>query len=228
MPSAAVIAQCRSRRRMGQARYTHLPYNSINHPEASIENPRPLQEWRTRRSCRYESSRGCLKPKIRGIGKRRLSLLCSVLSQFNSGCFQKHGNLLEAIRKGYDIVPLFADVTLGGKIFDNEGHEIPATQLIQCCSESDVKLLWLASPNKPEGYIKGFKAAGTRLNLIMTLDRKDSRFTSFLENLLRKMSAGQSMPLAWVSLSPENSNDPRNQDAPACIFAAGRGGVRLC
>jgi hypothetical protein len=142
--------------------------------------------------------------------------------------FEGTENLLEAIRKGYDIVHLFADVTLGGNISDNEGHEIPATQLLQCCSESDVKLLWLASPNKPEGYIKGFKAAGTRLNLVMTLDRKNSRFASFLENLLRKMSAGQSMPLAWVSLSPQNPNDPRNQDAPACIFAAGRGGVRLC
>jgi hypothetical protein len=142
--------------------------------------------------------------------------------------FEGTENLLEAIRKGYDIVHLFADVTLGGNISDNEGHEIPAAQLLQCCSESDVKLLWLASPNKPEGYIKGFKAAGTRLNLVMTLDRKNSRFTSFLENLLRKMSAGQSMPLAWVSLSPQNPNDPRNQDAPACIFAAGRGGVRLC
>jgi hypothetical protein len=90
-----------------------------------------------------------------------------------------------------------------------------------------VKLLWLASENKPEGYIKGFKVAGKALNVVLTIDRKNSRFTRFLESLLRRMSSGETMPVAWVALSPQNSNDPRNQDAPACIFAAGRGGVTL-
>jgi hypothetical protein len=90
-----------------------------------------------------------------------------------------------------------------------------------------VKLLWLAGENRPEGYVKGFKAAGRSLNLVLTIDRKSSSFSNFLENLLRKMSAGETMPVAWVSLAPQNSNDPRNQEAPACIFAAGRGGVRL-
>jgi len=90
-----------------------------------------------------------------------------------------------------------------------------------------VKLLWLASQNKPEGYIKGFKAAGKPLNLVLTIDRKGPRFSTFLVHLLRKMSAGETMPVAWVSLAPQSSNDPRNQDAPACIFAAGRSGVKL-
>jgi hypothetical protein len=88
-------------------------------------------------------------------------------------------------------------------------------------------LLWVASENKPEAYIRGFKAAGKRLNLVMTINRNGSKFLPFLEKLLSRMSAGETMPAAWVSVSPQGPNDPRQQDSPACIFSAGRGGVRL-
>ena len=156
---------------------------------------------------------------------------CRCYSRFyltpTESVFQSAQELFAAIVRGYDVVHLFCDVTPYGNITDVQGQETPATRLIQTCSDSDVKLLWLASENKPEGYIKGFKAGQKPLNLVLTLDRRGSRFSTFLENLLRKMSAGETMPVAWVSLSLQNSNDPRNQDAPACIFAAGRGGVRL-
>ena len=156
---------------------------------------------------------------------------CRCYSQFyptpTESVFENAQELFAAIGKRYDVVHLFCDVTSQGNITDVQGRETAATSLIQSCCDSDVKLLWLASENKPEGYIKGFKAAQKPLNLVLTLDRKGSRFSNFLENLLRKMSAGETMPVAWVSLSPQNSNDPRNQDGPACIFAAGRGGVRL-
>ena len=157
---------------------------------------------------------------------------CRCYSQFYpvpaESFFENTQGLLGTIVKGYDIVHLFCHVPPDGNILDGRGNETPGARLIQTCCESDVKLLWLASENKPEGYVKGFKAAaGKPLNLVLTIDRKGSHFSSFLEELLRKMSAGESMPAAWVSLSPQNSNDSRNQDAPACIFAAGRGGVRL-
>jgi hypothetical protein len=142
--------------------------------------------------------------------------------------FESPEEFLDEIEKGYDVVHLFCDVMSGGNIAVGEGCEIPANRLIQKCCESDVKLLWLASENKPEVYIKGFDLASKPLNLVMTIDRKNSRFSRLLESLLRKMSSGEIMPAAWVSLSPQNSNDPRNQEGPACIFAAGRGGVRLC
>jgi len=143
------------------------------------------------------------------------------------GTFEQVEELLKAIGKGYDVVHLFCDVTSDGAITDTRGQQIPATRVLQACSESDVKLLWVASENKPEGYVKGFKPTGNPLNLVLTIDRRSSRFTGFLENLLRKMSAGETMPVAWVSLAPQISKDPRNQNAPACIFAAGRGGVKL-
>ncbi len=156
---------------------------------------------------------------------------CRCYSQFyptpTEAVFESSQKLFGSIAKGYDIVHLFCAVSPEGSIIDGHGNVTPGATLIQRCCDSDVKLLWLAAENRPESYIKGFKAAGNRLNLVLTIDRKGPHFSSFLANLLRKMSAGETMPAAWVSLSPQNSNDPRNQEAPACIFAAGRGGVRL-
>jgi hypothetical protein len=156
---------------------------------------------------------------------------CACYSQFyptpTQSAFENVQELFAAISEGYDVVHLFCDVTSSGNITDVQGHEASATGLIQGCTQSDVKLLWVASENKGEDYIAGFKAAHKPLNLVLTLDRRGSCFTDFLQNILRKMSAGETMPAAWVSLSPQSSNDPRNQDAPACFFAAGRGAVRL-
>jgi hypothetical protein len=133
--------------------------------------------------------------------------------------------LMETIAKGYDVMHLFCDVSPDGSIVDGRGFRTAGAILVQTCCDSDVKLLWVASGNKPEGYIKGFKAA--RLNLVMTIDRKGSRSAPFLEKLLSKLSAGETMPVAWASISPQSPNDPRQQDCPACICAAGRGGVKL-
>jgi hypothetical protein len=141
--------------------------------------------------------------------------------------FEDAAGLLKAIGTGHDVVHLFCEVTQDGSITDSRGHKTPAALLTQACADSDVKLLWVASENNPDGYMKGFKPSGNPLNLVLTIDRKKSGFTEFLENLLRKMSAGETMPVAWVSLASQNPKDPRNQNAPACIFAAGRGGVKL-
>ena len=135
--------------------------------------------------------------------------------------------LLGTIDKGYDIVHLFCDVSPEGTISDGRGGKIVGTTVIQSCCNSDVKLLWVASENKAEGYIKGFKAAGKRLNLVMTVSRNGSKFPLFLEKLLSRMSMGETMPTAWVSISPQSPKDPRQQDSPGCIFSAGRAGVKL-
>jgi hypothetical protein len=170
---------------------------------------------------------GSLDPKFAELIKND----CHCYSQFyatpTETVFESSQELFKAIRQGYDIVHLFCDLSSDGNIMDGRGNVTTAIGLLQCCSESGAKLVWLASENKPQGYIQGFKTAGKPLNLVFTIDRRGSRFSNFLENLLRKMAAGETMPVAWASVSPQNSNDPRNQDAPACIFAAGRGGVRL-
>ena len=141
--------------------------------------------------------------------------------------FEDAAGLLKAIGAGYDVVHLFCDVAQDGSITDSRGHKTPVALLMEACADSDVKLLWVASENNPDRYIKGFKPSGKPLNLVLTIDRRKSRFTGFLENLLRKMAAGETMPAAWASLAPQDPNDPRTQNAPACIFAAGRGGMKL-
>jgi hypothetical protein len=137
--------------------------------------------------------------------------------------FTRIDDLLTAIR-GNDIVHLFADVSATGMMVDENGGELLGTDLIRKCGDLDVKLLWVASDNKPDGYIKGFKPVKP-LNLVMTLDRNGTNFTAFLGQLLSEMTNGKTMPTAWAVLSPQNRNDPRQARLPATIFSAGRGNV---
>jgi len=134
--------------------------------------------------------------------------------------------LLRNLEQKYDIVHLICDVSADGAIADASGEEITGTQLIQNCCDQNVKLLWTASDNPPERYIKGFGARGKRLNLVMTLKRKGPNFPGFLQKLLSQMAYGDTMPVAWNDLCPQipGSDHP---DAPESIFFAGRGGVRL-
>jgi hypothetical protein len=134
--------------------------------------------------------------------------------------------LLGRLEQKYDIVHLMCDVTESGAITDTSGREITGTELIQNCCDHNVKLLWVASDNLPERYIKGFGARGKRLNLVMTLKRKGPNFPSFLQKLLSRLAYGDSMPVAWNDICPQipGSDHP---DAPESIFFAGRGGVKL-
>ena len=135
--------------------------------------------------------------------------------------------LSAAIGKGYDVVHLFCDAPPEGIVAGSSGATITGTGLIQMCCDSGVKLLWIASENKPDAYIKGFKAGGKPLNLVMTIHRQGPKFSLFLEKLLSKMSLGETMPKAWVAIAPQSPNDPRQKESPVCIFAAGRAAVKL-
>lgn len=134
--------------------------------------------------------------------------------------------LLGRLEQQYDIVHLMCDVTENGTITDASGHEISGTGLIQRCCDQNVKLLWAASDNPPERYVKGFRARGKRLNLVMTLKRKGPDFPSFLHEMLSRMAYGAAMPIAWNAICPQI---PRadHPGAPESIFFAGRGGVIL-
>jgi hypothetical protein len=135
--------------------------------------------------------------------------------------------LLGRLEQWYDIVHVLCDVTEQGTITDANGNEITGTQLIQNCCDQNVKLLWAASDNSPDFYIKGFGARlRKRLNLVVTIHRKGVNFPASLQKLLSRMSHGDTMPVAWNDLWPQvpGSHHP---DAPESILFAGRGGVRL-
>ena len=134
--------------------------------------------------------------------------------------------LTERLEQRFDIVHLIADVTDAGTIRDAGGHQTTGTELIQCCCDHDVKLLWAAVDNLPERYVKGFAARGKRLNLVMTINRKGPNFASFLQKLLSRLACGDTMPIAWNDICPQIPHlNPK--DAPESIFFAGRANVKL-
>jgi hypothetical protein len=144
-----------------------------------------------------------------------------------SSVFATINELLGEIKRRYDVVHLFVDVSPAGVITDRAGTDLVGTSLIQKCCESDVKLLWIASDNKADGYIQGFKGSSKPINLVMTINRDAPKFSNFLGALLSRMSSGKTMPTAWAEISPQTSRDPRHTELPATIFSAGRGAVIL-
>lgn len=140
--------------------------------------------------------------------------------------FSSVQELTEALGRQYDIVHLFCDVPATGIIADNAGNTIAGTELIQRCCDANVKLLWIASNNQPEGYIKNFGARGKRINLVMTIVRNDPKFSDFIEKLLFRMFYGDTMPIAWADLMPQVPGAV-NTESPGCIFFAGRSGAKL-
>jgi hypothetical protein len=111
-------------------------------------------------------------------------------------------------------------------VADSSDGTVAGTTLLQGCCDLNVKLLWIASGNQPDLYLKSFNARGKRINLVMTLDRNGFRFSDFLDRLLFKMVNGDTMPVAWEKLHPQIPGYI-NPDAPSNIFFAGRGGVKL-
>lgn len=135
-------------------------------------------------------------------------------------------DLLGALGQQVDIVHLLTNASSEGMITDSEGNRIAGTDLIQQCCDHNIKFLWIASDNRPEAYINGFKANGKRINLVMTIDRKGAKFPEFLDRLLFRMANGDTLPVAWVDLCPQIPGAAHSH-APDCIFYAGRGGVKL-
>lgn len=137
--------------------------------------------------------------------------------------FADANELVNAFRDRYDIVHVLTAITVDGKIDDSE---INGTELIQKAALDNTKLLWIASSNDPKGYIKGFKANGNKLNLVMTIDRRGDCLPNFIGKLLHEMQSGSSMPVAWNRIAPQIPGQ-EHPDAPASIFYSGLGQVRF-
>lgn len=137
--------------------------------------------------------------------------------------FSTADEFIAALKDRFDVVHLLCDTDQVGRI---AGSHLDGTALIKTCCSLGVKLLWIASDNSAPAYIAGFKPNGQKINLVMTLQRKGTNFGAFLEGLLAKMSAGMSMPVAWVELCPQNPKLVHN-DAPETIFSAGYGQLQL-
>ena len=137
--------------------------------------------------------------------------------------FDDAGELLNALRDGYDIVHVLTAVSPDGRIGKSD---ITGTELIERATQCGTKLLWIGSSNDSQGYIKGFKPNGTRLNLVMTIDRRENRHSEFIERLFGEMQSGSSMPVAWNKIAPQIPGQ-QHPDAPTSIFYSGLGQIRF-
>ena len=184
----------------------------------------------TRRPCGIVTESKVLVCSLDTRFRDSLEADSSVYSKYYRGVrtvfFSRMSDLLRAIESGYDIVHLFSPLSPTGLVADGQSTTLSGTDLIGKCCESEVKLLWIANENEARDYVKGFNAAGKPLNLIMTISRNGAKFDRFLDELLSRVSSGETLPLAWVSLVPQ-AQGPWQQEVPGCIFHAGRAAVKL-
>ena len=126
----------------------------------------------------------------------------------------------------YDIVHLLCDVDAQGSIADVAGSRMSGADLLQSCVDSGVKMLWLASDNFADPYNAGFKTKGLKLNVVLTERRLGPNFNLFLDNLLTRMTGGESFAKAWSVVSKPEGKSVQ-PDVPHTITSSGRGSVIL-
>jgi len=132
----------------------------------------------------------------------------------------------QAVANGCDIAHVFCDLSADGSVADASAECIAGADLLKLCVSAGVKLLWVASDNFAEPYNAGFNAKGLKLNVVLTERRLGPNFSLFLDNLLTKMSAGESFSKAWnVASKPEGKSV--QPDVPHTITTLGRGSVVL-
>jgi hypothetical protein len=144
----------------------------------------------------------------------------------SSATFTTVAELRGAAAHSYDILHVFCTVGNGGTIADASGDRISGTDLLKAATDSGVKLLWIGSDNPQEAYDAGFKTKGVKLNVVLTLRRLGSNTSLFLDNVLTKMAAGETMAKAWsVASQPEGKSV--QPDVPHTISTLGRPSVVL-
>lgn len=142
------------------------------------------------------------------------------------GSFLEIDDLWEGIGGQCDIVHLFCRLLPDGTISLHNNRNVHGGELIDRCCRDGVKLLWIASDNPGDAYVRGLRAIGKPINLIMTIDRRGRSFSMFLDRFLHMISAGKLLPNAWVSLATQSIGSTQ-QNNPSCIFSAGAPGVAL-
>ena len=105
------------------------------------------------------------------------------------------------------------DVTGAGQNLRDVVRESGALVVV-CATNHSMEVYRAALPDAPYGHA----------NVVMTLDRKADRLPHFLGRLFGKMSAGVSMPVAWVELVPQVPGKQREDD-PELVLAIGAGQV---
>jgi hypothetical protein len=97
-----------------------------------------------------------------------------------------------------DVLLLYCAIGPRGEI---EGSVPGLGEIIR---RAGAKVVIMASENDSERYMQAAQGSDTAsVNLVMTLERKGDGFPSYFVRLFRLMFEGTSMPVAWVTLSPQ-------------------------
>jgi len=111
--------------------------------------------------------------------------------------------------------PPICDVLLIYCFIDQDGYIRGTTDgLRDIIRRSGARIAIVASENSTESYIAAGKdTVYGRANLVMTLQRNGTAFSTFFRKLFILMMRGTPMPLAWVELAPQiprqtHKNDP--------------------
>jgi len=113
-----------------------------------------------------------------------------------------------------DVLMMYAQIGSDGRIPGS------AEGLRDIIRRSSACIVVVASENEPKAYISAAKKTGYgEANLVMTIRRRGTAFTTFFTRLFDKMWKGTTMPLAWIQLAPQGPG-ARHDDVPESIFAA--------
>jgi hypothetical protein len=113
-----------------------------------------------------------------------------------------------------DVLMIYARVDADGRITGS------LDTLREIIRQSEASIAVISSENEGKNYIAAARAKGlARANLVMTIRRKGNASPQFLAQVFRRMSRGQSMPLAWVELAPQNPTAV-HQNCPESVFSA--------
>jgi hypothetical protein len=167
-----------------------------------------------------------LRPKFDEQLKSDLRVYQRFYPAASSAMFTTVAELRGAVGHSYDILHLFCDVSESGVISDASGDRITGTELLKAAADSGVKLLWIGNDNSQQAYDAGFKTKGLKMNVVLTLRRLGPNTSFFLDNLLTKMAAGETLSKAWnVAANPEGKSV--QPDVPHTVSWLGRGNVVL-
>lgn len=111
-----------------------------------------------------------------------------------------------------DVLLLYCDIKEDGTI----GEDLLTLEDI--ISKTGAKIIIFATDNNEKDYLKINKYNSIDVNLVMTLDRRDIYFGGFLQRLFELISKGITMSSAWVTIAPQNSNDPKHKECPKTLF----------
>ena len=117
--------------------------------------------------------------------------------------------------------PPACDVLLIYAHLEKDGHFANHSEgLRDLIRKSNASIVIVASENDSQSYIAAGKRTGYgQANLIMTLERKTTAFTSFFSQLFEMMYKGKSMLVAWVELAPQIPG-ATHDNCPETIFSA--------